>query len=215
MARTADRMATAGTRLGVGAVAGVAVGGACLLLTAWEVAILLAWDVTAAVFLVWVWSTIWRLPDTDVAAVATREDQNRAATDVVLVAAAVACLVAVGFVLLRASDAQGGEKAALVTLAVLSVLESWGVVHTIFVLRYARLYYEGPDGGIDFHDDAPPGFSDFAYLAFTVGMTYQVSDTEITSRVIRATILRHALLSFVFGTFIVAMTINVIAGLLL
>jgi uncharacterized membrane protein len=87
------------------------------------------------------------------------------------------------------------------------------MVHTLFCLRYAHLYYDGTLGGIDFHDDEPPTYHDFAYLAFTVGMTYQVSDTEVNDRAIRSTILRHALLSFLFGTTIIALTINIVAGL--
>jgi uncharacterized membrane protein len=82
------------------------------------------------------------------------------------------------------------------------------------MLRYARLYYADPVGGVDFNEDVRPDFSDFAYLAFTIGMTYQVSDTDLTNRRIRRTALRHALLSFLFGTVIVAMTINIVAGLL-
>ena len=58
-----------------------------------------------------------------------------------------------------------------------------------------------------------PTYGDFAYLAFTIGMTYQVSDTSLTSKQIRMTALRHAFLSFVFVTSVVAMTINVVAGL--
>jgi uncharacterized membrane protein len=71
----------------------------------------------------------------------------------------------------------------------------------------------GPDGGVDFNQDDPPRFSDFAYLAFTIGMTYQVSDTELTTPATRGTALRHALLSYLFGAVILAATINLIAGL--
>jgi uncharacterized membrane protein len=93
------------------------------------------------------------------------------------------------------------------------VVVSWGVVHTVYALKYARLYYAGQDGGIDFHGDHPPTYQDFAYLAFTVGMTFQVSDTEINARVIRATVLRQALLAYLFGAVILAATINLLAGL--
>jgi uncharacterized membrane protein len=93
------------------------------------------------------------------------------------------------------------------------VLLSWTVIHTVFALRYARLYYSGTDGGVDFHEDAKPRFSDFAYLAFTVGMTFQVSDTDLNTSAFRATVLRHALLSHLFGTVVVALTINLVAGL--
>ena len=83
---------------------------------------------------------------------------------------------------------------------------------TVYTLRYGELYYVD-DGGIDFNQDEPPTYRDFAYLAFTIGMTYQVSDTNITDPRLRAAVLRHGLLSFVFGTAIIATMINVVAGL--
>ncbi len=86
-------------------------------------------------------------------------------------------------------------------------------VHTVFTLKYARLYYTGIDGGISFNEDDPPRYTDFAYLAFTVGMTFQVSDTDVSDKGIRRTILRHMLLSYVFGAVIIAVTINLVAGL--
>ncbi len=206
-------MSTAATRLAYGASAGLLVGLGLAFVAPWEVSVLAAWDTIATVFLAWVWITIVRLPDTEVAAAATREDQNRAASDVALVGAAIACLVAVGFILLQASKADGLAKALLVTLGVVSVFAAWGVVHTIFLLRYASIYYRGTDKGIDFNEDAPPNFTDFAYLAFTVGMTYQVSDTNITTREMRGVALRHAVLSFLFGTVIHAGMVNVVAGI--
>jgi uncharacterized membrane protein len=98
-------------------------------------------------------------------------------------------------------------------LGVGSVGLSWFTVHTLFTLRYARLYYTGEDGGVSFNQDAPPRYLDFAYLAFTIGMTFQVSDTELQSPAIRHSALRHALLSYLFGAVILATTINLIAGL--
>ena len=95
-----------------------------------------------------------------------------------------------------------------------TIVLSWLVVHTLFVLRYAHLYYGvGAVGGVEFPGERPPDYRDFAYLAFTVGMTYQVSDTEITDPVVRRTLLRHALLSYLFGTAIIASTISVLAAL--
>jgi uncharacterized membrane protein len=82
------------------------------------------------------------------------------------------------------------------------------------MLRYARLYYTGADGGISFNEDDPPAYSDFAYLAFTIGMTFQVSDTNIEDKTIRRTALRQALISYLFGAVLVAMTVNVGASLL-
>ncbi|MEP6759465.1 MAG: DUF1345 domain-containing protein, partial [Actinomycetota bacterium] len=115
--------------------------------------------------------------------------------------------------LLKASTEIGTAQALITTVAVITVVFSWLAVHTIFTLRYAHLYYhEG--GGIDFHDNKEPNYRDFAYVAFTLGMTYQVSDTNLTSRPIRAAALRHALLSYVFGITVIAMTINVVASLI-
>ena len=97
----------------------------------------------------------------------------------------------------------------------ITIFLSWGVIHTVYALRYARLYYAAPVGGIDFkHKGYDPCYRDFAYVAFTVGMTYQVSDTDIGAHEIRYTVLRHALLSFFFGAVILATTVNVIASLL-
>ena len=83
-------------------------------------------------------------------------------------------------------------------------------------LRYAHVYYTPPKGGIDFKSRGveEPDYLDFAYTAFTVGMTFQVSDTDITRREMRHQVLRHAFISFLFGAVILATTINVIAGLL-
>jgi uncharacterized membrane protein len=101
----------------------------------------------------------------------------------------------------------------LAALAVGSVALSWLLVHTLFTLRYARLYYRGAVGGINFNQAEPPQYTDFAYLAFTLGMTFQVSDTNIQNHEIRSTALRHSLLSFVFGSIILATIINLVAGL--
>ena len=115
---------------------------------------------------------------------------------------------------------QGAAELIRVLLGVVSVALSWAVVHSVFCLRYASLYYGQPGGGIVFTSSGEdragstdPDYTDFAYLAFTIGMTYQVSDTGLSSRVIRRTALRHALISFLFGTIILATTINLVAGL--
>ena len=90
---------------------------------------------------------------------------------------------------------------------------SWVAIHTVFTLRYAQLYYSGTPGAIDFNQPEPPAYADFAYHAFTMGMAFQVSDTDLQTRKIRATALRQALLSYLFGVVIVAMTINLIMEL--
>jgi uncharacterized membrane protein len=196
------------------ALLGLCVGGPAAVAVPWTLAPLAAWDVAALTYVCWIWLVVWRLDARQTAEHAEREDPTRAAADLILLIAAVVSLVAVGYVLVRASSAHGVSKAVHVAFGVASVVSSWAVLHTVFALRYARMYYTGADGGADFHESARPAYSDFAYLAFTVGMTFQVSDTELNSREFRATVLRHSLLSYLFGTVIVALTINIVAGLI-
>ena len=131
-----------------------------------------------------------------------------------VVGAGTAMLGAVGFALVRASQATGGMKAYLIALGVVSVVLSWTVVHTVFMLRYARAYYSDPVGGIEFGESDPPSYLDFAYFAFTIGMTFQVSDTNTTCKPVRRIVLHHALLSYLFGAVLLGLAINVIATLL-
>jgi len=194
-------------------VAGLLAFGILMAVAPWQVASLAGWDVWAGVFVAWVWWNVARLDGAATARLAVIEDASRPASDLVLIAASIASLLGVGMALLKASSEDGTAQGLITAVAALSVILSWAAVHTVFTLRYAREYYaEG--GGIDFNDERSPDYRDFAYLAFTIGMTYQVSDTELTSRSIRRTALRHALLSYLFGIVVVAITINVVAGLL-
>jgi uncharacterized membrane protein len=179
----------------------------------WSVAALCASDVAELVFIIWVWVSVWGADAAATAGVARGEDSSRAAAEAVLVGAGAASLLAVVFTLAQAGDASAPGRGLLTALAIGSVALAWTSVHTVYVLRYARLYYSPPDGGIDFHGEAP-AYVDFAYLALTIGMTFQVSDTDLTGKRVRHVALHHALLSYVFGTVIVAITVNTVAGLL-
>ena len=181
---------------------------------AWQAAVLIGWDVAAVSFSAWVLLAVAGLGAEGARLLATREDSSRAAADLILLAASVTCLVGVALALVEAAGSKGLAKGLLVALAVGSVVVSWTVVHIVFMLRYARLYYSAEPGGIDFGGETAPDYADFAYISFTIGMTFQVSDTDLTSRVMRAAALRQALLSYLFGAVIVGMTINVVAGLL-
>jgi uncharacterized membrane protein len=209
----ARRGASARSKVLAAAVAAAAVAALAWALGPWELAPLMGWDAAALVYMAWTWSTIWHLDAARTAQQAVAQDPGRAATDVLLLSASVVSLVAVGLVIVRSGDSSGAGESIQAGLCLASVVLSWAVVHTVFTLRYASLYYLGPDGGVDFNQDDPPRFSDFAYLAFTIGMTYQVSDTELTTPATRGTALRHALLSYLFGAVILAATINLIAGL--
>jgi uncharacterized membrane protein len=102
---------------------------------------------------------------------------------------------------------------ALAVLSVVAALLAWALVNTVFALKYARHFYLNDDCGIDFKQGQAPAYSDFAYLAFTLGMSYAVSDTEPATTAIRKTVLGHALLSYGFGTIITAVAINLISDL--
>jgi uncharacterized membrane protein len=193
----------------VGAVVAVVVG----LQAPWPYALLGGWDTAALIFTVWVWLMMASMNSADTAAHATQEEPGRAQTDILVLLSAVASLVAVGYVLVQASSEKGAAQDLLAGLGVLSVALSWFAVHSLFALRYARLYYGGHPGGIDFNQKTPPRYLDFAYVSFTIGMTFQVSDTQLETPPIRTTALRQALLAYLFGAVILAATINLIAGL--
>jgi uncharacterized membrane protein len=185
------------------------------LVVPWQAAPLLGWDAGACVFLTWVWLAIGTLDANDTANVAAREDPSVAVADAVIIVAGLATLGAVGLVLIKAAHSHGGFKAFLIAVGVLSVALSWAALHTVYTLRYARIYYGGKSvGGINFNEESAPDYLDFAYVSFTIGLTFQVSDTNLTSKKIRRTALRHALLSFLFGAVILGLTINVVASLL-
>jgi uncharacterized membrane protein len=206
--------ASATTRVSVAAVAGIGAGVLVALPGSWQMGMLAGWDVAAGVYVAWTWATIWHRDPAATARLALREDPGRATADALLLVASVASMLAVAAAIAAGQAGGSGSRELRAALAVASVALSWSVVQTVFTSHYARLYYSHPAGGIDFNQQAPPRYSDFAYLAFTVGMTFQVSDTSLQSATLRATALRQALLSYLLGAVILATTINLVAGLL-
>jgi uncharacterized membrane protein len=215
MASVRDRQGLAARRSVIAAAAGIAVlvgtlvGGA-----QWPIAVSAAWGTTALVIVALVWVRIVGMDGAATKAHARAEDFSRALTDFAVITASIASLVAVGYLLVRAGKASGTDKALLIILAISVVAVSWTAVHTLYTVRYGDLFYRDPIGGIDFNGEELPDYWDFAYLAFTIGMTFQVSDTSLTSKRMRRTALRHAALSFVFVAVIIALTINGVASLL-
>jgi uncharacterized membrane protein len=174
--------------------------------------VLAGWITAAAVYVGWTWIVVSGMDGERTAAYATRQDPTSAITSTIVAFASLASLGGVGYLLI--AESSSGRRAVVATgVGVLSVVASWAIVHTLAMLRYARLYYSDQPGGIDFNQKDPPCYADFAYLAFTIGMAYQVSDTAIQSTLIRVTALRQALVSYVLGSVIVATTVNLIAGL--
>lgn len=175
---------------------------------------LVTWTTTVSVFLAWVWRRSWPQDASGTKRLAEEENQTRS-TDVWLLAAAVASLAVVVVALVQSSGQRNAVAVASVLLCVLSVVLSWALVNTVFAFKYARLYHldEPDEEGIDFKQEAPPTYSDFAYLAFTVGMSFAVSETEPTTTRMRRVALGHALLSYAFGTGVLAVAINLVTNL--
>jgi uncharacterized membrane protein len=201
-------------RLVVAAGVGSAVGAAIVVPTgSWPIAVTSGWTAAALVLLGWVWLTVLPMDQRATATHARLEDPSRAVAETVLLSAATVSLVAVAFVLVDAAGHSGLGRAGFIGLALSSVATAWATVHTVFMLRYAHLFYADPVGGIDFHADDLPDYHDIAYVALTIGMTFQVSDTDLTARQIRRASIQHALLSYLFGAVILAIMINIVGSL--
>ncbi len=212
-------------RLAVAALVGAVVGAAVAVAAGWQLALLSGWDATALTFLAAVSPIVLRANGEHTRRLAVSEDLNRDLARLLLLAASGISLGAVALVLRAASDETGADRVVLVSVAALTIVVSWTVVNTLFTLRYASLYYgAGAGARIDFGAAAggggegdgvePPDYRDFAYLAFTIGMTYQVSDTTLRSRPLRRSVLAHAMVAYVFGVVIVSTVVNVVASLL-
>jgi uncharacterized membrane protein len=164
-----------GTAVVVGAASAIVIG----LTAGWKYAPPAGWLVTAIIYLTWTWALIRHMTAAETKEHARRrqeEDATRTWSHVIMLLASIASLAGVGYLLLAQTSKSGDVVAAAV--GALSVVASWFAAHTVFMLRYARLFYSGAEDGIDFnqgHDPkSQPTYRDFAYLAFTIGMTYQV-----------------------------------------
>ena len=179
----------------------------------WIYAPAIAWTVAALVYNAWVWLKIAPMDARQTAAHALEEDPGQRLSDLLILLAALGSLAAVVLVMVGSKDVTGTGRLLLALLAMTCTAMSWLMVHTLFTLRYTEIYYSDEPGGIGFNQDEPPQYTDIAYMAFSVGMTYQVSDTNITTRAMRSAVFRHSLLAFVFGTGILATTINLVVSL--
>jgi uncharacterized membrane protein len=213
--RRAERQGLAKRRTVTAVVAGAIVLVVALVLGAdWPVAVTGSWGVAALVIICVVWIRIYPMDAETTKSNARSEDFSRPTSDLVVLAASVSSLGAIGYTLARAGHSHGATKGLLIALALSVVSLSWLTVHTLYLVRYGDQYYGDPIGGIEFNDDEPPDYRDFAYLALTIGMTFQVSDTTLKSKAMRRLAIRHALLSFLFVAVIGALTINTVGALL-
>jgi len=179
--------------------------------------LVLAWTVFAAVLLLLAWAVIVTGDPATVRRSAVLQDASRTLLLTVVVLASCGSLWGVWALLGAAKALSGGAYLFAMVLAPVSVAVSWCLVHTVFTLRYAHVYYGAGQihgthhGGLEFPGDHPPDYVDFAYYAFVVGMTAQVSDVQVTSRRLRKLTLIRGVISFAFNTVILALTINVFA----
>ena len=179
----------------------------------WQYAATLGWAAACVVYLAWVWGNVARLDGPATQKRAHREDPTSGISELLTLIGSLASIAAVLILIFAAKNAHGITAVLVPILALVSIALSWFLIHTLFTLRYARLYYDDTPGGIDFNQSDRPRYLDFAYLSFTLGMTYQVSDTDLQTFAIRSTALRQALLSYLFGALILAATVNLVAGL--
>lgn len=181
--------------------------------------LMLCWLNYAISILTMSWISILTMHPKDVGKVAQLEDSSVTFIFLFIIASAFASLFAVVILLQSIKGKPSDAVTTHIILSVASVAVSWWLTHTVFTLRYAHLYYgdvdgeKGYDGGLEFPKEPEPDYMDFVYFAFVLGMTFQVSDVEISSRKIRRLAWAHSILSFVFNTVIVALSINIIASL--
>jgi len=197
-------------RLAWSIVAGILIGLVVGALTSLELGVLAAIASTATTFVVTGWWALWPMDAASTSSHAQRDEFEPGLEEVVVVAWALASLIMVALLLLVG---QSDERPLVALLALAGVAMSWAGLHLMYTGRYAYLFYSGGPGGIDFHSDEAPAYRDFLYFSYNLGMTYQVSDTDVSSRTIRAIVLRHCLLSYAFGTVILATTINLVASI--
>ncbi|MET0844202.1 MAG: DUF1345 domain-containing protein [Mycetocola sp.] len=194
------------------AVIGLVVALVPVLLGAPELSALIGWAVAGCVFLVWSWAKAWRAGPDDTRKLALEEDQSRRLVDILIISATFISLVAVVFALIRSQQKDPIGVAAAI-LAALGVVIAWALVNTVYAFKYARMYYHDEKHRFDFNQDEDPSYSDFAYAAFSIGMAYNASNVSESSTPSRRIALGHALLAYFFGTFVVAVAINLVTSL--
>jgi uncharacterized membrane protein len=210
-------------RLTIAIVVGVIVGVGCAVFAKEmraSTSLILAWDSLSFTFLGSMMATWFRHSPQDIRQQAAVDDEGRGLISGLVIVAAAASIWAVGAELSLAKDSHGLLKAGHIVLAFLTVIASWMMVQLIFTLHYAHEYYgvDEDDGardaeGIDFPGNEAPDYWDFLYFAIVIGVACATADADFTSKGLRRLGLVHSLVAFVFNTIIVALTINLTAGL--
>lgn len=181
--------------------------------------VMLFWDVFSLTYILISWYILFKRPVPQIRKTAQADDGSGLYVYVMIIGSSFAAMCAVLLLIISQDDKTSGHV-FFIPLTLAGMLLSWTLVHTTYAFHYAHLYYDDaeddgkqPARGLEFPKEDKPDYIDFAYFSFTIGTTFQVSDVEISSRTIRRSALLHGLLSFALNTFVVALTINLIAGL--
>lgn len=199
-------------RLVVAILVGIAVGFAVTPFLGLAAGILAGWGALAVVNVVWILLVVWPMDAEQTRNHATEEDPGRGVARVIALTGSFVSIAAVLVVVLEARHATGWTQFALAGSAVVSVAASWGLIQTDYMLRYARVYYDG-SRGIIFNQDEDPEYTDFAYFSVGLGMTYQVADTNVGRNAIRRLVIAQTTIAYVFGALILGTIINLVTGL--
>ncbi len=175
--------------------------------------LLVGWGFAALVTVVAVLVYTWPMGPERTRDHATREDPGRRVSRLVAIIGSVASLGAVAVVLVQTRNVPLVESIALAAIAVFSVAASWFLIQTNYMLRYAHVYFTEPRGGIDFHSDEDPMYTDFIYFSVGLGMTYQVADTNVNTNEIRRIVIGQTVLAWMFATVIIATVLNLVTGI--
>lgn len=181
--------------------------------------IMIGWDTFSFCMTIMSWITFSITTSQQIREQAKAQDSSRVLIFVTILISTLASFLAVLLLIISKKEFKNTETLHLI-IAIAGMVFSWFLIHTIFTFRYAHIFYgdheEKPNthaGGLEFPDDKRPDYLDFAYFSFVLGMTFQVSDVEVTSKRLRRFALFHGILSFIFNTVMIALTINIVAGL--
>lgn len=177
---------------------------------------LVTWNIFACSYLILCWIVLLTLPVSTIRRNASKEDGSKLFVFIMIILTSLAGMLAVLLLIMNGDNAEKKDLSFLL-IAVSGMVLSWAIVHTLFTFHYAHLFYGGKkkEGGLEFPgDEKEPDYLDFAYFSFVIGCTFQVSDVEISYRKIRRLAFVHGLLAFILNTFVVALSINIISGLL-
>ena len=192
-------------------VTGLAAGAAAALLLDGLLAVLVGACAISLVYVLLSVTVLWPMDAASTGENSVREDFQPLLQEATVVALSLVNLLTIMVILVRGASDTHTTGAVL---GLLGILLTWAMLHLMYGARYAHEYYKSPQGGIDFNSQDPPRYVDFLYFAFNLGMTFQVSDTNVATTQLRAVILRHCLLSYIFSTVILAATVNVVLGVL-